>query len=293
MVILAILLTNLFIKTRMNILKKLLLPCILLFNLDMAGQNATLAKTWESDSSFKVPECVLYSPAENILYVSNIDGKSSEKDLKGSISKVSPDGKTMTHNWAINLSAPKGMGIYEKKLFVADLQEVVVIDLNSGDILERIVVPGSVFLNDVTIAANGTVYVSDSHTGKVHQLKKSVVSTYLENKVSINGLYADGNDLYLAVKDTLYKADNNKILSVIATGMDESSDGIEMTNNKDFIVSCWNGIIYHIKKDGSKNVLLDTREQKINAADIGFDKAKNMLYVPTFFYNKVAAYQLK
>ena len=293
MVNLAILLNNVFKKKLMTILKQLLLPCILLATLDMAGQKATLAKTWESDSTFKVPECVLYSPAENMLYVSNIDGKPSEKDLKGSISKVSPDGKTMTHNWAINLSAPKGMGIYEKKLFVADLQEVVVIDLNSGDILERIIVPGSVFLNDVTVAANGTVYVSDSRTGKVHQVKNGVVSTYLENKVSINGLYADGNDLYLAVKVTLYKADKNKIISIITTGMDESSDGIEMTSNKDFIVSCWNGIVYHIKKDGSKTVLLDTREQKINAADIGFDRTKNLLYVPTFFNNKVVAYQLK
>ncbi len=277
----------------MNILKQLLLPCILLGTLDMAGQQVMLEKIWQSDSTFKVPECVVYSPAENMLYVSNIDGKSSEKDLKGSISKVSPDGKTITHNWAINLSAPKGMGIYEKKLFVADLQEVVVIDINGGDILERIVVPGSVFLNDVTIAADGTVYVSDSRTGKVHQVKKSVVTTYLENKVRINGLYADGNDLYLAVKDTLYKADKNKMLSVITTGMDESSDGIEMTSNKDFIVSCWNGIVYHITKDGNKTVLLDTRKQKINAADIGFDSAKNILYVPTFFNNKLAAYQLK
>ncbi len=277
----------------MTILRKLLLPCILLGSLNMAGQNASLTKTWESDSTFKVPECVLYSPAENMLYVSNIDGKSSEKDLNGSISKVSPDGKTMTHNWAINLSAPKGMGIYEKKLFVADLQEVVVIDLNSGAVLERIVVPGSIFLNDVTIAATGIVYVSDSRTGKVHQVKNSVVSTYLENKAGVNGLYADGTDLYLAVKDTLYKADKNKKFSVITTGMDESSDGIEMTSNKDFIVSCWNGIVYHIKKDGSKTVLLDTREQKINSADIGFDKAKNILYVPTFFNNKVVAYQFK
>jgi len=277
----------------MTILKQLLLPCILLVTLEMVGQNATLAKTWESDSTFKVPECVLYSPVENMLYVSNIDGNPSEKDLKGSISKLSPDGKTVMHNWAINLSAPKGMGIYEKKLFVADLQEVVVIDLNSGDVTERIIVPGSIFLNDITIAADGTVYVSDSQTGKVHQIRKLVVSTYLENKVSINGLYADGNDLYLAVKDTLYKADKNKTLSVITTGMDESSDGIEMTGNKDFIVSCWNGIVYHIKKDGSKTVLLDTRKQKINAADIGFDKARSILYIPTFFNNKVVTYQLK
>ena len=277
----------------MNILKYLLTPGILLTTLTIVGQNPAILKLWESDSTFKVPECVLYSATEKILYVSNIDGKPNEKDLNGSISKISPDGKIITHNWAINLSAPKGMGIFEKKLYVADLQEVAVIDVSTGKILGRIAVPGSIFLNDITIDANGTVYVSDSQTGKIHQIKKSVVSTYLENKISINGLYADGNDLYLAVKDTLYKSDITKNLSIITTGMDESSDGIVMTSNKDFIVSCWNGIIYHIQKDGSKAVLLDTREQKINAADIGFDNVKNVLYVPTFFNNKVAAYQLK
>ena len=277
----------------MNILKQFLSPLILLAATHATGQSSSLVKSWESDSTFKVPECVLYYPTDNMLYVSNIDGKPSEKDLKGSISRVSVDGKAITHNWAINLSAPKGMGIFDRKLFVADLQEVVVIDLNTGDVLQRIVVKGAVFLNDVAVAPNGTVYVSDSHTGKVHQLNDSVVTIYLENKVSINGLYADGTDLYLAVKDTLYKSDKNKKLSVIATGMDESSDGIEMTSKKDFIVSCWNGVVYYITKQGNKTVLLDTRSQKINAADIGFDRAKNILYVPTFFNNKVAAYQLK
>ncbi len=82
------------------------------------------------------------------------------------------------------------------------------------------------------------------------------------------------------------------MLTVITTGLDESSDGIIQTSNKDFIVSCWNGIIYNVKNDGSKEVLLDTRAQKINTADIGFDAVKNILYVPTFFKNKVVAYQL-
>ncbi len=75
--------------------------------------------------------------------------------------------------------------------------------------------------------------------------------------------------------------------------MDESTDGIVQTTSKDFIVSCWNGIIYHVKDDGNKEELLDTRAQKLNTADIGFDAVNNILYVPTFFNNKVVAYQLK
>ena len=268
--------------------------CILILSIAhfSYAQNHSLTKIWETDSTFKVPESVLYSPKEKMLYVSNIDGNSNEKDLKGSITKMSLDGKTITHNWAINLSAPKGMGMYNNKLYVADIDEVVVIDVATSKTIERLPVVGAVFLNDIAIDNKGIVYVSDSRTGKVHQIKNKMVTTYIENKMNVNGLLTENDELYLAVKDTLFKSDKNKNLRVITTGMDQSSDGIVQTNNKDLIVSCWNGIIYYINTDGSKEILLDTRPQKINTADIGFDPVKKVIYVPTFFKNKIVAYQL-
>ncbi len=277
----------------MNFSKSIFLMGILLYASGAFAQNRQLIKLWETDSTFKVPESVLYSPLEKILYVSNIDGKSNEKDLNGSISKLSLDRKSVEHNWAINLSAPKGMGIYQNKLYVADLDEVVVIDIKTAKIIERIAIPGSIFLNDVTIDTQGIIYISDSRTGKIHQIKTNSVSTYLESKTSVNGLLADDDNLYFVSKDTLFRSDKSKTLSIIATGMDESTDGIVQTTSKDFIVSCWNGIIYHVKDDGNKEELLDTRAQKLNTADIGFDAVNNILYVPTFFNNKVVAYQLK
>jgi sugar lactone lactonase YvrE len=52
-------------------------------------------------------------------------------------------------------------------------------------------------------------------------------------------------------------------------------------------------VIYYVKPDGSKTELIDTRAQKSNTADIGFDPATKTVYVPTFFKNKVVAYRLK
>ena len=258
-----------------------------------SARGQQLVKLWETDSTFKVPESALFYPQEKIIFVSNIDGQSNEKDLKGSISKLGPDGKTVQEAWAINLSAPKGMGIHQNKLFVADLDEVVVLDLASGKVLQRIRVEGAVFLNDLTIHADGTVYVSDSRTGKIHQVRDTIVTTYMENKNGVNGLLVSGDDLYIAVKDTLWKADKNKRLVKIADGIDASSDGIIETAGKDLIVSCWSGIIYYINKDGSKKVLTDMRKEKVNTADIGFDIENNILYVPTFFKNKVIAYKVE
>lgn len=264
----------------------------LLFVSTAIAQTPSLTSIWETDSTLKTPESVLYHAPGKILYVSCIDGKSDEKDLKGSIAKVSPDGKIINTEWATNLSAPKGMGIHNGVLYVADLNEVAAIDLKSGKITKRIAVPNSVFLNDITIDQKGIIYVSDSRAGKIYQIRNGEPSLWMDKKPGANGLLSVGNDLYIAVKDTLYKADMNKKLTAITTGMDESSDGIAM-NGKDFIVSCWNGVIYYIKPDGSKTELLDTRAQKSNTADIGFDPATKTLYVPTFFKNKVVAYRLK
>lgn len=277
----------------MTYMRTLFLSCTLLYSITTVAQNPQLVKLWETDSTLKVPESVLYHAENKTLYVSNIDGKSAEKDLKGSISKISLDGKNIVSGWIINLSAPKGMGLYNNTLFIADIDEVVVADIKSAKVIQRIPIQGAVFLNDVTVDKKGIVYVSDSRTGKVHRIENKTVSTYIENKMGVNGLLSVDEDLFLAVKDTLFKADKNKTLTVVTTGMDESSDGVVQTAEKDFIVSCWNGVIYYIKADGSKSVLLDTRVEKSNTADIGFDPVNKIIYVPTFFKNTVAAYQLK
>jgi hypothetical protein len=51
--------------------------------------------------------------------------------------------------------------------------------------------------------------------------------------------------------------------------------------------------VYYVKANGSKEVLLDTRDQGMNSADIGYDSENRILYVPTFYKNSVFAYQLK
>ena len=276
-----------------NFFQTIFLSGILLYASAAEAQQHQLVKLWETDSILKVPESVLYHSGSKTLFVSNIDGKANEKDSQGSIAKVSLDGKKVDNTWATGLNAPKGMGIYNNTLYVADVDEVVGIALATGKIAERIPVKDAVFLNDVSIDKSGVIYVSDSRQGNVHRIEKGTVSTYLPNQMGVNGLLAVGDDLYLLVKGSLWKADKSKKLTKIAEGMDESTDGIEQTTSKDFIVSCWSGAVYYVPAGGNVQQLLDTRPQKVNSADIGFDAETNTLYVPTFFGNKVVAYQVK
>jgi hypothetical protein len=66
-----------------------------------------------------------------------------------------------------------------------------------------------------------------------------------------------------------------------------------MTERGEFIVSCWAGLVYYVYSDGKIELLIDSRSEKINTADIGFDPNTKRVFVPNFFKNSVTAYQLK
>ena len=257
------------------------------------AQNHALVKKWETDTLLKTPESVLYDAKEKLLYVSNIDGVPNEKDGKGSIGKVGLDGRILQVDWVSGLNAPKGMGIYKNKLYVADLTEVVVIDIAKAQIVQHIPVEGSVFLNDITIDKNGAVWVSDTRINKVYKIEKGFVQTMFQHLQGPNGLLAVGDELMILDKGSLLKMLATGNLAVVAEGMDPSTDGIEMVQPNEFLVSSWAGVIYYVYANGNKQTLLDTREKKINTADIGYDAKNRILYVPTFYKNKVVAYELK
>ncbi|WP_423148258.1 ATP-binding protein [Rubrolithibacter danxiaensis] len=271
---------------------KLSLVLILSFLVSgLKAQEHSLEKIWESDS-LAVPESVLHHAKTGILYVSLIDGKADEKDGKGGIAKLDANGKIISSDWVKGLNAPKGLGIYKNKLYAADIDEVAVIDLASGKVMQKIPVEGAVFLNDITVDGKGIVYVSDSGTGIVHRIENGKVSTYLTDIKGVNGLLAAKNDLYILSSDKVQKADASKKLTEV-TKLDQGGDGIEPVGNGDFIVSAWVGYINYVSADGKKQLLLDTHDKNKNTADIGFDAAKKIVYVPTFLGKSVVAYQLK
>ncbi|NIJ53548.1 ATP/GTP-binding protein [Dyadobacter arcticus] len=267
----------------------------LLVIISLANSQAqhTLTQTWATDASLPIPESVFYSAQDKLLYVALIDGKPGEKDGTGGIAKVGLDGKVIAKDWVTGLNAPKGMGVMGTKLFVADLTEVVEIDIKTGKVLQKYPVEGSKFLNDLTIDSKGSIYVSDSDTKKVHLIKDGKVSTYFEDLVRPNGVLAVGSDLLIADAGMLKKVSATKEVKILAEGMDKSTDGIEQVVPGEYIVSCWAGVVYYVKSDGTAEKLLDTSVDKINSADIGYDSVKKIVYIPTFAKNSVVAYQLK
>jgi len=265
----------------------------ILFNSSLLFAQHKLEKLWETDSVLKVPESVLFDGDNKILYAANIDGTDPwAKDGKGSVAKVGLDGKVIATEWISGLNAPKGMGLHKGKLYVADLNELVVIDIAGGKIEKRIVVTGAEGLNDVSVSKNGIVYVSDSKLKKIFVVKDGVTELLLDTLKGPNGVLIRGDDFYLLDAGGMYKMNKDKTLTKITDGMDGGTDGIENISGNDFIVSCWQGVVWYVNANGSKQQLLDSRPDKKNSADIGLDAKNKIVYVPTFWRNTIVAYRV-
>lgn len=271
-------------------MKHILTAALAFLSFSAYSQTHSLEQLWQTDTVIAVPESVL--PEKDVLYVSLIDGAPWGADGKGGVAKLGLNGEIIDTAWITGLNAPKGMGRVGNKLYVADINNVVVIDIKKGAIDKKISIEGAEGLNDITVSDKGVVYVSDSKKANIWRIEKDVPALYLENMTGVNGLKAIKNDLLIGSGKSFVKADANKKTTIIAE-MPETIDGIEPVGNGDFIVTSWIGWVYYVTAGGKIEVLLDTHLQKINTADIGYNTAKRILYVPTFNGKRVVAYKLK
>ncbi|QNF33733.1 ATP/GTP-binding protein [Adhaeribacter swui] len=274
----------------------LLLGFTQISNLAVA-QTVSLVKKWETPATLKEPESVLYDKANKVLYASNINNPAGNADGNGSIARIALNGKIEKVEWVVGgMDSPKGLGLSKGLLYVADLTKVVVIDVKTAKLVRTIPVKDAGMLNDITVDAQGVVYVSDSDKKRVYRLNNNQAEVWLEKDhfQKPNGLLAHQNKFYMIdmTAGIFYEVNKNtKELRKIAEGL-IGGDGI-IPYGKDFIISNWNGEINYVTAAGQVTKLLDTKAEKVNAADIEYIPEQNLLLVPTFFANKVVAYEVK
>ncbi len=236
------------------------------------------------------PESALHDTTADVYLVSNIVGKSGEKDGKGFISRVSPEGEILALRWIDGLDAPKGMGIAGDALYVADLDRVRIFDRESGKARGSVKIKGATFLNDIAVDGSGNVFVSDSGleqygpymepNGKdaVYRLegKKAVKLIGGKQLGNPDGLLADGAALYVVNKPgELYRVEGGS--KGAATKLPKGSlDGIVKTE-AGLMISSWDAKAVFLQKDDG----FVPATAKINSpADIGYDAKRKRLLIP-------------
>lgn len=253
----------------------------------------TLSKQWETGPGLKVSESVLYDTATGIIYVSNIDGKPSAKDSSGFISTLTIDGKILNAEWVKGIDAPKGMCILNRHLFVSNIDEIVEIDIYSATIIKRYPVKGAKFLNDVASdTKTGMIFITDSGTGQIFVLHDGKVNLWLEGPMfkGANGLFLRDSILYIGAGNSILQADIKSGEVIVCVSNTGGVDGLYVTTEGKFIYSDWLGSVFMAGFKKKPELLLNTMNQKENAADFGIIPEKNMILIPTFSNNKVVSY---
>ena len=261
----------------------------------VSTQSQSLTKLWEMTDVFKYPESVLYSPRYNYIFVSNMNGSDIlAKDGNGFISTISPEGKMINYQWVEGLNAPKGMGYFKGILYVADIDELVLIDVKRAKVVRKIKAEGAKFLNDVAVSEKGVVYISDSQNKRIYCFEKGQMRILIEADLlsGLNGLWLSNDMLYAGTKRiigiALHTMDLNKIIDVYQKG---GIDGIQLIGKKSFICSNWQGDISLVKDDSIKR-LLDLSNDPNKSGDILYVEKGSRVIVPSLTGNSVVCYSL-
>ena len=255
----------------------------------------------------RTPESAYLDEASGYLFVSQIDGQPDQKDGKGRISKLGLDGSVVTADWFTALNAPKGLRSFAGTLWVADLDEVIGIDIASAKETARVKIEGAKFLNDVAVGAEGTVYVSDMLANRIYGIKDGKAAVFAEGEQleHPNGLFAEGERLVVGgwgsepaadfstkVKGNLYSLDlKTKQKTLITKQPLGNIDGVEQEARGGYLVTDYlAGTVIQVSPAGESRVV---RTFKPGLADHTFLYAQgDVLIAPHMNENTVGAYDI-
>jgi len=171
---------------------------------------------------------------------------------------------------------------------------VVKIDTRLEEIIAIYDADGATFLNDITIDDQGRVFISDSGLGAIFLLKGDKIEVFLPKGTfdRSNGLDWFNNELYVGTKGMIIgvNLENKRHRDVVE--VDGGIDGLEIWKGQYFVFSDWTGKVQVADLIGNTRVLFNTTSISINAADIEVIGKSDLLLVPTFFDNRVMAYQI-
>ncbi|SDK23640.1 hypothetical protein SAMN05421823_102212 [Catalinimonas alkaloidigena] len=261
-----------------------------------------LVEVWKLTEGLKRPESVVYDETTDMLYVSSINGDSSVANGVGYLSKVSPDGELVNQMWITGLKGPKGLALRDGKLYVADVDELVVVDVAGNKVEQRYPAAGGIFLNDVTLDDDGNVYVSDSRAGHVYRLHEGTFDSWVDIPEP-NGVHVvDGALLIAAADSTKANPGSERYLQVIS--LDDASikplrdlepvgglDALEPDGPDGYFLTDWGAgkVMYYTQDRGPIELMTLTQ----GTADLELAPDRDMVYLPVMVAGQLIAYRVE
>jgi sugar lactone lactonase YvrE len=264
---------------------------------------------------FSTPESVLWDAQQQVWFVSNINGSPVARDGNGFISRLDREGRMGSLHFiqggrdAVVLNGPKGMAIAGDTLWVADIDALRGFNRRTGAPVATIEFGARArFLNDIAIAPDGTVYITDtgisfddkggvSHPGpdRIFAVKGREASVAAEGAwlAGPNGISWDPASSRLVVVPFLgttllaWRPGDAKA-DTIGTGPGQQ-DGVEVVGGETIVTSWTDSTLFAVAQGGNRKIATGLN----SPADIGVDPTRELVAIPLFLENKVEIWRLR
>ncbi len=289
-------------------MKSILLSSTFVAGILLAGAAgaAEPQKVWEA-TGLKNPESAVYDAQAGVIYVSDVAGEPNAKDATGFIAKLTPDGKVTDAEWVSGLNAPKGMALADGKLYVADVDQLVVVDIAKGEVSAKYDAPGAKFLNDVAATSDGRVFVSDMMTDTIWALDGDKFEVWVQDAAleNPNGLYAEDGRLVVASWGVMapdfstkvaghMKAVDLETKAITPLGSTDPAgnlDGVQADGAGGYFATDWlSGGLLKIAPDGKAETIMDLDQ---GSADLLVIPDQKLVLIPMMMNGSVAAYKVE
>ncbi len=274
----------------------------------VAGTPLAMRDNIKTFGSFLSAESVSYDAQNDRYVVVNTGVGNTVRANDGYISLLNPDGTVHTLKWiaptaanqpsnGITLNDPRGSDIEGGVLYIADMDTVRMFDMATGQAKGERVIQGAMTLNDLEVARDGTVYVTDTGTNKVHKITpQGQISVFAEgeqvNRPNGVAIDAQGNVVIVLIgtDDVLTYDPNGKILKT-EKSTDAGNDGLViLADGTKLISSVQRGTIARIRPNQPAEAIADGIP---TAASMAYDSKRNQLIIPQNAQNAVTILQLR
>lgn len=260
-----------------------------------SGVNTPLSDNVKVYGSFRMAESCTFDPARNLILAMNNGVQAND----GYVSLINPDGSVHTSKWigatrdGLTLSQPLGSAINNGVLYAVDVDTVHMFDLATGQPLSSIKIPEATLLNGIGVAADGTVYASNTRAieriYKVTPEGESSVFAEGGPLAAPNGVAVDndGNIVVVNVGDNAVLT-YNPAGEVIRTehAVEGGNDGVViMADGTKYVSSVRFGSVSRIRPGETAQIIASGIP---SAASMCYDSVQNQLVIPMNSNNALA-----
>ncbi|MBM4139244.1 MAG: hypothetical protein FJ244_07210 [Nitrospira sp.] len=249
------------------------------------------------------PNSFVGDTAGKEYFISNINGDREVRDNNGFITKLDHNGKIINLKFIqggvanILLHAPKGLALVGQILYVADLDQLKGFDKTTGKLLVIVSFPAAssqhvVSLSDVAAEPAGLLYVSDQQGNAIYKVTPSAnhqaallihddrlagpasIAVHPKTGHIIAVSWEKGKILEVTPEGQLTELESNGFF----TGRFQNLSGVDFDRwGNMYLSDQTKGKIWRMTRDHRFHVIA---EYLLAPADIGIDRANNLILVP-------------